>query len=156
MENKKIKSFERGKSRALHILAKTSKTENELRQKLIKNEYSEQVIDKIIMFLKEYGYINDFEYASNYVECRKNHKSFMQMRMALRLKGVGTSIIEEVLENKKEDQSELIKSIAEKKIKNIDKVDRNTMNKVYKFIYSKGFKSNEIITVLKELEGNIK
>ena len=60
--------YERGKERALYILDKTFKTEKQIKDKLIQGMYPEDVIKRIIEFLKKYDIINDKRYASMYIE----------------------------------------------------------------------------------------
>ena len=56
--------YERGKERALYILDKTFKTEKQIKDKLIQGMYPEDVIKRILEFLKKYDIINDKRYAS--------------------------------------------------------------------------------------------
>ena len=46
--------YERGKERALYILDKTFKTEKQIKDKLIQGMYPEDVIKRILEFLKKY------------------------------------------------------------------------------------------------------
>lgn len=49
--------YERGKERALYILDKTFKTEKQIKDKLIQGMYPEDVIKRILEFLKKYDII---------------------------------------------------------------------------------------------------
>lgn len=150
------KSYERGKLRALYILGKSDKTEFEIRTKLKRNEYSEDIIDRIILFLKEYGYVDDLKFAMNYVSEKSNYKSLMQMRSALILKGVSASFIEEAFLENNNDQSDLIRKLVEKKKIEWETADKLKIQKLYTYLSRKGFKSNEIISIIREFQGDIK
>lgn len=152
----KEKNYERGKLRALYILGRSDKTEFEIRSKLANNEYPDEVIDKIVLFLKEYGYIDDQKFVMNYISNKCNYKSFKQMRSALMLKGVGVSLIEEAFLELNDDQSELIENLVIKKKIDWENMDRNQVQKVYNFLSRKGFKSSEIVSVIRRFQGDIK
>jgi len=150
------KSYERGKLRALYILGKSDKTESEIRTKLKKNEYTDDIIDKIILFLKEYGYVDDQKFAFNYVSEKSNYKSLMQIRSALILKGVSVSFIEEAFLENNNDQSDLIRKLVEKKKIEWETADKFQIQKLYSYLCRKGFKSSEIISIIREFQGDIK
>ena len=58
------KLLQRCKERSLYLLTGTAKTERRLKEKLEKSQrYTEDVIAKTIAFLKEYDYLNDYQYA---------------------------------------------------------------------------------------------
>ena len=68
----------RAKLRAMHLLNTMGRTEQQLRDKLQAGEYPPEVIDKAVDYVKSFGYINDLEYARNFILGRKSRKSRKQ------------------------------------------------------------------------------
>ena len=65
----------RAKLRALHLLNAMGRTEEQLREKLRQGEYSDDIIEEAISYVKSFGYINDEEYARSFIAGRKEKKS---------------------------------------------------------------------------------
>ena len=126
---------------ALNFLSSSIKTEKQVRDKLIKKGYLEEIIEEIILKLKSYDYLNDFEYARRYVESYKSVKGKRLIEVELRRKGVDFSCIERALELI-ESQDKSIEKLVEKYIKN-KIIDKKTLQKLYKFLLSKGFSFEE-------------
>lgn len=91
--------YERGKERALYILDKTFKTEKQIKDKLIQEMYPEDVIKRILEFLKKYDIINDKRYASMYIEYKGKTRSGRQISQDLMIKGISQDIISESFES---------------------------------------------------------
>ena len=68
----------RAKRRALHILERSDRTEQELRDKLAKN-YLPEVVDAAVEYVKSYHYIDDHRYAVNYLNSRGKVRSSRQV-----------------------------------------------------------------------------
>ena len=59
---------------ALNLLSKSVKTEKEIITKLKKRGYVSEIIDKVIFKLKDYGYVNDEEFAEKYINSYSKNK----------------------------------------------------------------------------------
>ena len=77
--------MKRGKERALYLLKDRDRTEAEIRKKLKEGFYPQQVIDRTMDFLKEYGFVDDLEFGRRYIEVYGNQRS--QIQAFLRKKG---------------------------------------------------------------------
>ena len=55
----------RAKKRAMHLLEKMDRTEQELRRKLLESEYPEDLTEEAIAYVKSFHYIDDARYADN-------------------------------------------------------------------------------------------
>lgn len=100
-ENKPVKkTYERGKSYFLHLITRCSRTEQEIRKKLKEKDYTPDVIDQVIAFAYEYNYLDDREYAKNWVEYKLSLKKIgkRKIRFELQRKGVPTAYIDEAIE----------------------------------------------------------
>ena len=109
--------LKRAKLRAMHLLNDMWRTEAQLREKLTRNEYSADIVEAAISYVKSFGYINDYEYARSFIESRKERKSRREIYMQLVGKGVSRELIDEAFEEsyEREDSTEAIRRLLEKK-----------------------------------------
>lgn len=131
-------NFEIANEKAVRFLTASLKTEYEVRQKLIKLNCENEIIDKVITHLKEILYINDEEYVNAYIrQCKKLPKySIYEITNKLRQKGIDD---EKISRCKTELESieyelELVNKIKNKKT-NIDPL------KLKAYLYRRGFKN---------------
>lgn len=136
--------------KALSILKFMDRCEQELRRKLSKEDYQEDIIDRVIEYVKHYGYLNDERFATNFVRARKNRKSKLIIKNELQQKGISKDIIDIVLvmEYEAEDieDSEIIairKAIA-KRTKAPGELSSKERQKLIASLYRKGFALDKI------------
>lgn len=125
--------------KALHFLSATRKTEREIRAYLTKKGYLPAVIEYVIEKLREYGFINDGEYAEAYTESAAKRKGGRLIRMELKNKGLSDETIDGALsELDSEQELETAKKILEKYMRG-KTADKATLQKAYRYLMSKGF-----------------
>lgn len=122
---------------ALNFITKSIKTEKQVRDKLLSYGYLEEIVDKVVEKIKDYGYINDEDYSTRFVSTYKGSKGSKLISYELQRKGVDKSIAETAVESI-EDEEETCLKIAEKYLKNKEK-DAKNIAKCYKYLLSKGF-----------------
>ena len=61
--------------KALRLLEHMDRTEKGLRDRLIQGGFSEEAAEDAVAYVKDYGYINDYRYALNYILYRIHSKS---------------------------------------------------------------------------------
>ena len=142
------KLLQRCKERSLYLLTGTAKTERRLKEKLEKSQrYTEDVIAKTIAFLKEYDYLNDYQYALRYLEENGGKRSLRDMKAKLFQRGVDSASLTEAIEVFQEKQREeegnpereaLLKCL-EKKRRSLDLTDPKEKQRLYAFLMRKGF-----------------
>lgn len=95
------KTYERGKSYFLHLITRCSRTEQEIRRKLRDKDYTQNVIEQVIAFAYEYKYLDDRQYALNWVEYKLSLKKIgkRKIRFELQRKGVPTQYIDDAIEH---------------------------------------------------------
>ena len=126
-------------NKALGFLSATRKTEREVRAYLTKGGYLPEVSNYVVEKLREYGFINDEEYAEAYTESAAKRKGGRRIRMELRNKGLSESAIEGALSGLDGEQElETAKTILEKYMRG-KSVDRETLQKAYRYLLGKGF-----------------
>ena len=88
----------RAKHRAIAILAKRDKTEKELRDKLQQSLIDTKTLEETISYVRTCGYVDDLQYARDYIYFKKGRKSFLQIKMELQKKGISSQVLETVFE----------------------------------------------------------
>ena len=136
--------YKRARERALYLIEKKEKTENELRNKLKDGFYTDDIIDKVIEMLKSYGYIDDFDYAIRYIKYKSESKSIKAIKNDLYLKKIDKDIIDRAVDELQCDERNLIFKLIEKKYKNIDLTNYQNKSKAIRYLMSKGFNYDDI------------
>ena len=95
---KKDVVLKRAKLRAMHLLTDMARTESQLRDKLKRNMYPEDVISQAIAYVKSFGYINDEAYIENFIQSKRETKSRKEIYALLLGKGVSSEQIDLVFE----------------------------------------------------------
>lgn len=136
----------RAKHRALYILERSDKTEQELRLKLAKN-YEADIVEEALAYVKRYHYIDDKRYAVNYLNTRSRTKSRRQAKQELLYKrGVSREVLEEaLLEAEPWDESRQIRLWMEKKHICPETATSEELRKFYLFLMRRGFRSEEVL-----------
>ena len=150
--------YPRAIQKALAILKFKDRTEKELQRKLKEADYPEEVIVRVIGYMKEYGYLNDERFTSLYVKSRKSTKSKQFIKSELLQKGLDKWVIDEVLEAEysedAEEDAELlaIKKAITKKTKTPQLLTFEEKQKLIASLFRKGFDINKIKKVLDNKE----
>ncbi len=140
----------KARHRALYLLERMDRTEQELRRKLEQN-YPLDIVEETIEYVKSYHYIDDLRYAKNYIQYKGQTRSRRQMQQELRLKkGISREILEEAFaEVSGEDESLLIRRWMEKKKIDPKTAGREELQRFYQFLMRRGFCSEDIRRALR-------
>ncbi len=139
----------RAKLRAMHLLKARSYTEKTLTDKLTEGGYPDEVIEIAVTYVKSFGYIDDRQYAIDFIEYNKESKSRSQIVNALISKGITGEIIEEswhcVMAGEERNlETEQILTWMKKKKFNPAEADFGEKQKFSAFLYRKGFQIDNI------------
>lgn len=111
----------------------------------------------IISDLKQQNYINNARFAEAFTSGKHRIKGWgkVKIRVALKAKRLPEELITEVLDQlDQEVYNERLNEVAKKKWRLLgDKKDRNTRQKLFRFLYSKGYESELINNVISKLQG---
>ena len=143
----------RAKHRALYLLERCDRTEQELRTKLSRS-YEPEIVEEAVRYVKQYGYIDDKRYAVNYLKSRGQVKSRRQVEQELLYKkGISREILEEACqETEAQDESLLIRRWMEKKHFSSETATVEEQRRLYLFLMRRGFRSEDILRELKREE----
>lgn len=140
----------RAKKRALHLLEQMDRTEKQLRDKLLANEYPQSCIDGAIAYVKGFHYLDDSRYASNYVRFSQEKMSRVQMKQKLMQKGIASSVIADAIEEEYvADETEQIMALLRKRKFVPEKADEKEFQRTYQYVMRRGFKSSDILKAMK-------
>lgn len=143
----------RVKLRAMNLLKNRSYTTAQLTDKLILGGYSSALIKQAIDYVASFGYINDEQYAIDFIEYNKDKKSRKKIQMDLFQKGISDQIFlaawDEVVgdDNKLLEREQIIHWI-EKKHFVAQGASYEEKQKMMAFLYRKGFSIDSIRNLL--------
>ncbi len=146
-------SREVGLQKALNFLSFRARSVHEVRQNLIKHEFSGSVIEEIIQTLERAGYLNDKDFAKNWVENRNTFRprSKRALRMELRNKGLSEEDYQPVLEEDV-DEDALALQAARKHFRRLSGYEwQDFRNKMSGFLGRKGFSYGVVAPVVRQV-----
>jgi regulatory protein len=143
----------RARNRALHLLAKRSYTETELERKLAQGEYPSDIIAATLKRLKIQGFIDDRQYARDYIDYHLHERSHRQLLHDLQVKGITheiTDVIYSELSGGGGEGFEIRQIVHWLEKKKFDKnnADFREKQRIFAFLCRKGF---EIATIKRVL-----
>ena len=148
-----------GKTRALKYLETSLRSAHQVKVYLEKYEYEEDIIDRVIDFLKEYGFINDDYYAKAFVTENIKKQGKNNIKYKLLQKGISEEIIVKNLEGiSTKDEEDIAFKLAEKKINILCKSEvdiKKIKMKLNTFLLSKGYSYDIIKSVIDKIQDNI-
>ncbi len=141
----------RAKRRAMYLLQKTDRSEQNLRGKLQEGGYPPEAVDAAVAYVSSYHYIDDERMACAYVRVSMEKKSRQRIRQDLMGKGIDTEIIDRALEEEFTiDEAAQIQGWLQKKNYRDEEADRKEREKMIRFLGSKGYTMSDILHVIRE------
>lgn len=129
---------------AINILSYQDRTEKQLFDKLKTKEYSEDEIEAAFIKLRDYGYLNDERYASNYHEAQARTKGARRIKLELLQKGISGSIINEEFASNEHDEVSSILHIIEQRYSDADFSDDKQQRRMFGYFQRRGFLYDDI------------
>lgn len=143
--------FKRARERAVYWLKCSARTEEELRRKLRDGGYPQAAVDYVIGLLKEYRYIDDEEYARNFIELHGNRKSRAELTALLARKGVSRECVSRLMMEHPVDEEAQIRRILEKRRFQPEEAEQKETAKQMAYLMRKGFSYETVKRVFSEL-----
>ncbi|HBF8584315.1 TPA: recombination regulator RecX [Clostridioides difficile] len=144
----------KAKNKALNILSHSDQSEKKLKEKL-SSEFDENIIERVIDFLKSYNLVNDSVLAQKIVNTNVNLNKCGKNRIKQNLynKGINRSTINEaVSELDKDTEFENAMYLAKKRYERVKKEDKKKIyQKISQHLSYKGFDYDIIKRVLNKL-----
>lgn len=144
--------LKRAKLRAMNLLQKRTYTEKQLKDKLMEGFYPEVIIENTITYVKSFHYVNDEQYALDYLTYNEGKKSLRQIELDLYRKGITKDIFRQSYlkwqENGgRQDEQEMIRTLLEKKKYSVDS-DFKEKQRIFGYLLRKGYSSDMIKKVM--------
>jgi len=147
---------------SLWYLSKSARTVSEIEVRLTRKEYETDDVVYVLKRLKDLNFLNDAEYAKNYVRNAKlgKPKGKHRIRMELIKKGVDKELIDDALEEgfAEGEQEELIDSAAKIYLKKLQSRSRNgnlprekVYNRLMGYLLRRGFDYGKVSGKVKEI-----
>lgn len=143
----------RAKLRSMNLLQSKDYTRKQLEDKLRQGEYPQECIEEAVAYMESYGYVDDERYARDYIEYHIQSRSRNRIEMDLIRKGISKEIIQKAFGALEElgveqDEMKLIIELLRKKKYSADTATKQEQQKMYGFLYRKGFHSDVISRAL--------
>lgn len=143
----------RAKLRSINLLKSKDYTQKQLEDKLRQGGYPEPIIKEAIDYVGSYGYINDENYARSYIEYHIESRSKTRIINDLLKKGIAKATILKMFDELKEDGIEIdeltmAQNLLVKKNYHAATASYEEKQRMYGFLYRKGFHSSVISRVL--------
>ena len=134
--------------RAVAYILTMPKTEKQMRQWYARKTMDQTLIENDIARLREYNFINDEDYAHNFVQCKRDKLGIGQIKNKLRMNGINSAIIEKAVAEI-DDQRALVQSSVEKYLRHKDKTPE-IKSKLFRWLLGKGFNYDVCVEVIDE------
>ena len=138
----------RAKKRGMNLLKTIDRTQNDIVTKLKEGGYPDEAVDAAVDYLKSFHYIDDYRYASEYYRFKHDKCSQKVIVSKLSQKGIPADVIEAAIGSFSEDndiepesvEEELVRKLIKKKCpQGIDAQSYEDKQKLFAYLYRKGF-----------------
>ena len=146
-----IEEFDKEKTRVLKYIMFKKRTEQEIKNKFLPT-IEENMLEDIIEYLKEAGYISDEDYIDRAINefIALKSLSLKEIKYKLQAKGLDKNLIEDYMYNHCDELDEYEVSSATKiAIKKSNSMDEN---EIKQFLFKKGYKQESIDEALENIK----
>ena len=138
--------LKRAKRKAMSLLQSMDRTESELRDRLLRQDFPEETVDQAVRYVKSFGYVDDRRYAESFILSRKGRKSRREIYAELSGKKIDGEIADEMMERcyEESDSGEALRHLLRKKHYDPSRASVEEKQKLYAYLARKGFSYGEI------------
>lgn len=138
-------------TKAINYVSNNYKTKKQVKDYLYKKGYNKDTITYVVDKMEEYKYLDDENYAKQFVLTYSKKYGKLKLIAGLRSKGISDKIIDNLFEDENVEIIDSLESVANKYLKN-KILDEKTYIKLSRFLYSRGFQFDEINSFLNKLK----
>lgn len=152
IEKINLDNIQRAFNKALDLLTLKDYTSFEIKSKLLKKGYTDEVIENVFEKLLSYNFINDEKYAKNYVDYAKKYKKHGKTKIlfTLKQKRISSSILNNI-DFDSDIELQYALALGEKKLKSLQN-DVKKKDKLYRYLLSKGYEPSICLKVINNLD----
>ena len=138
--------MKRAKRKAMSLLQSMDRTESELRERLLRQDFPEETVDQAVRYVKSFGYVDDRRYVESFILSRKGRKSRREIYAELSGKKIDGEIVDEMMERcyEESDSGEALRHLLRKKHYDPSRASVEEKQKLYAYLARKGFSYGEI------------
>jgi len=146
-----VEEFDKCKTKVFKYITYKKRTENEIRIKFT-SIIEEDILNDIIEYYKNYGYINDVEYINKAISeyMKLKNLSIKEVKYKLSLKGINRNLLENYIDKNEEEMIEYEMSsaihISDKKLGKFNEQELKM------YLAKKGYKGDTIRKVIDTIE----
>lgn len=140
-------SWHKARESALRCLTYRAYSAAEIKQKLMNKGYTAEDVARAVVWLLEYGYLDDRKLAANYIESRMGIYGFRRIQAELKRRGIDEQCIFEEWEQAAEGRTleESLYHLAQKQMSKYSEGDsRKIRQKIMRYLLRKGFSYEEV------------
>jgi regulatory protein len=142
------------KDLAVKYLATRPRTTYQLRVYLARKGFSDAVIQQVLHFLSDYGYIDDKRYAEGFIRSRMQDRprSERMLRFELQQKGIADEVIDEVLASACVDDQKTALALARARLAKMRDIDERVLvRRLGSFLARRGYRMGTIQEILRTI-----
>lgn len=162
MSKEKFREFlkendrQNAKSYLYNMIARKGRTTKEARDRLYEKGFHKDAVEYAIGVVSSYGYLNDEEYAKNYVSSAIRSKGEYRVKRELQLKGISDENMVDALDLMDSDSEyESAYTLAKKYLKSKDISDEKVKEKLFRYLVSRGYGYDLVKKVMRTLGAEI-
>lgn len=162
MSKEKFREFlkendrQNAKSYLYNMIARKGRTTKEARDRLYEKGFHKDAVEYAIGVVSSYGYLNDEEYAKNYVSSAIRNKGEYRVKRELQLKGISDENMVDALDLMDSDSEyESAYMLAKKYLKSKDISDEKVKEKLFRYLVSRGYGYDLVKKVMRTLGAEI-
>ncbi|MBT8371256.1 MAG: recombination regulator RecX [Deltaproteobacteria bacterium] len=145
---------------AIRILTGRDHSKHELAQKLKKRKYENEIIDQVISACERFDYLNDERTAQLYVgQLKRKGYGKKRIRFDLNRKGLKGKRIQAILSRSvsEKEERECALRVFQKQLKRFESEEDSLKrkNKIYRYLYSRGFSETVISELVKKSDKTV-
>ncbi|MBQ9114588.1 MAG: regulatory protein RecX [Clostridia bacterium] len=162
MSKEKFKEFlkendrQNAKSYLYNMIARKGRTTKEARDRLYEKGFHKDAVEYAIGVVSSYGYLNDEEYAKNYVSSAIRNKGEYRVKRELQLKCISDENMVDALDLMDSDSEyDSAYTLAKKYLKSKDISDEKVKEKLFRYLVSRGYGYDLVKKVMRTLGAEI-
>ena len=136
-------------NKATNYISKSQKSQEEVKKYLKKKGFEDDIIEFVINKLLDYHFVDDNDYAKNYIKSKTSKNGKIKLKFCLKQKGVSEEIINNCIEEYSKDTISVY-DVANKYLKNKE-LNKETKQKAYRYLSSRGYSSEDILSCLNKI-----
>ncbi len=142
--------------KALHLISIRPRSAGELEARFKREGFLEETVETSLQYLRDNGYLDDVMFAERFAKSKLQKKDMgaMALRSELQKKGIGKTIIDQVVAKLFDGDTEFGVALkaGKKKFRLIKEADVNKKKqKLYRFLAQRGFSADSIQRAIQEL-----